>query len=145
MKLHPLFEDSEYPTYTMLGHVSAGTPIEIGGEFERIDLNYMLTHGNPECMLIRVRGDSMSSEIMDGDWVMIDRGRAAQPGDIVLAELGGGYTLKRYKLNSRDKARKGLYLVPANHLVAEHEVQPDDTLAIIGVVTHIIHPTTKVL
>lgn len=142
MKLFPLFEESDYATASLLGHVTAGEPIEIGDEFERIDLNYMLTHGNPYCMLIRVKGDSMSTEIYDGDWVMIDRSIEPKPGDIVLAHLDGGYTIKRYKLNSR-AGRQGLYLVPANHLVKEREITEEDSLEVVGVVTHLIRSTKK--
>lgn len=141
MQLHPLFEESDYPTDALLAHVSAGEPLEIGGEFERLDLNYMLTRGNPYCMLIRVRGESMAEEIHDGDWVMIDRSREAQPGNIVLARINSGFTLKRHKLND-GRGRRGLYLVPANKIYETREIDEDDDFELVGVVTHIIHQTT---
>jgi DNA polymerase V len=140
MKLSPLFPESDYPTDALIAHVSAGEPISIGDEFEQIDLNYMLTHGNPYCVLIRVRGDSMSDEISDGDWVMIDRSKEPQPGNIVLAQIADGFTIKRHKLNDTN-GRHGLYLVPANTLYETRKVDKGDGFAIIGVVTHIIHET----
>lgn len=140
MKLFPLFEETDWPTDALIGQVSAGEPIEIGSEFEQIDLNYLLTHGNPYCMLIKVRGDSMSEEIHDGDWVMIDRSREAKPGDIVLAQIDGGFTLKRQKLNDR-RGRSGLYLVPANQIYKTRQVTEDDGFELVGVVTHIIRST----
>lgn len=138
MEIYPLFMETAYPTEALLAHVTAGEPIEIGSEFEHIDLNHMLTRGNPYCMLLRVRGDSMSEEIHDGDWVMIDRSREARPGDIVLAEINGGFTIKRKKWNDRN-GRPGLYLVPANDLYETRRVSEDDGFQVFGVVTHIIH------
>ena len=140
MKLYPLFDETAYPTDALIARVAAGEPIEIGDEFEQVDLNHLLARGNPYAMLIRVRGDSMSDEIRDNDWVLIDRSREARPGDIVLARLDGGYTIKRHKLNDA-RGRGGLYLVPRNDLYDTHRVTEDDGFDIIGVVTHIIHET----
>src|SRR5438045_1167684 len=110
MKLYPIFESTTYPTDALIARVSAGEPMEIGSEFEQVDLNYMLAKGNPYAMLIRVSGESMSAEIRDGDWVMIDRQREPKPNDIVLANINGGYTIKRHKLNDAS-GRNGLFLV----------------------------------
>lgn len=139
MKAFPLFDNSDYLTDALIARVSAGEPIEIGDEMERIDLNWMLTKGNPNCLLIQVQGDSMADEIADGDWVMLDRERRPQPNDIVLAYLDG-YTLKRYKLND-SRGKNGLYLVPANDLYDTRKVNKDDGFEIYGVVTHIIKRT----
>jgi len=100
----------------LIAHVSAGAPIEIGDEIEQIDLNWMLTRGNPYAMLICVRGESMSEEIRDGDKVIIDRSRDPQPNDIVLAKLSDGYTLKRYKFNNGH--RNGLPTIFINRVTS---------------------------
>lgn len=140
MKGFPLFDETAYPTDALIAHVAAGEPIDIGDEIEQVDLNHLLTHGNPYCMLIRVRGDSMSDEIHDGDWVMIDRSLEPVPNDIVLANIDGGFTIKRHKLNDR-KGRRGLYLVPANDLYETRKVDEDESFDILGVVTFVIHST----
>lgn len=127
------------PTKALLARVSAGEPLSISDEFEQIDLNHMLTRGSPYCILIQIRGDSMSDEIEDGDWVMLDRARAPQPGNIVLANLDGEFTLKRHKLN--DCHKRGLYLVPANNLYKTRKITEGDQCEIVGVVTHVIHKT----
>lgn len=138
MKLLPLFEESDYPIDALLARIAAGEPIEVAGEFERVDLNHLLAKGNPYAMLIRVRGESMSTEIQDGDWVMIDRSRTPQANDIVLADISGGYTIKRFK-PSGHRGRNGLYLVPANEVHAPRKVTEEDSFNIIGVVTSVIH------
>ena len=138
MKLLSLKPETQYPTDALVAHVSAGEPIEVGSEFEQVDLNHLLARGNPYAMLIRVRGESMSAEIRDGDWVMIDRNREPQPNDIVLANINGGYTIKRHKLNDA-RGKNGLYLVPANEVYQPRKVTEDDAFEIIGVVTSVIH------
>lgn len=145
MKLHPLFEETDYPTDALIGRVSAGEPIEIGSEFEQIDLNHLLTRGDPYCMLIRIRGISMFGigddvKIKDGDWLMLNRRLEPQPTNIVFARINEGFTVKRFKLNDR-AGRNGLYLVPANQLYETRKIDEDDDFEIIGVVTHIIQQT----
>lgn len=138
MKLHPLFTETDYPTDALIARISAGEPIEIGDEIEQIDLNFMLARGNPYAMLIRVRGDSMSSEIRDGDWVMIDRSKTPDANSIVLARISGGYTIKKFKPDGH-RGRNGMFLVPANEVHAPRKITENDAFEIIGVVTSVIH------
>lgn len=139
MKAYPLFTNSTYETAALIAKVSAGEPLEIVSEIEMVDLNYLLTRGNPDCLLVQVDGDSMSSEIVSGDYVMLDRTRRPKPNDIVIARLGGAYTIKRHKLNNGH--RTGLYLVPANLIYEPKKVTEDDDFEILGVVTAVIHRT----
>lgn len=61
-----------------------------------IDLNRELVHHQQATVLLRVSGDSMrGAGIHSGDWLLVDRALAAQPGHIVVARLGEGFTLKR--------------------------------------------------
>ena len=124
----------------LLSPVAAGQPLAADAVFDRIDLNQMLTNGNPYCVLVRVRGDSMDGEIADGDMVLIDRSRQPQPNDIVLAFVNGGYSVKRYKLNDR-RGSSGLYLVPSNGKHEPRRLEPTDDFELVGVVTHVIHST----
>ncbi len=138
MKFLALNTETQFPIDALFACVSAGEPIEIGSEFEQVDLNHLLTRGNPYAMLIRIRGESMSNEIHDGDWVMIDRSREPKPNDIVLANINGGYTVKRHKLNDA-RGRNGLYLVPANDVFQPRKITEEDSFEILGVVTSVIH------
>lgn len=81
--------------------------------------------------------------IFSGDFVMLDRLRQPSAGDIVVARLNGGYTIKRHKLND-GRGNQGLYLVPCNSgnsTYKTRKITKKDDYEIIGVVTFIIHPT----
>jgi SOS-response transcriptional repressor LexA len=134
-----LHDNSDIWLRSVIGHVSAGHPIELVGEEELIDLNYMVKKGSADVRLILVEGDSMCAEIHDGDFVVVACDRQPKPNDIVIAELDEGLTIKRFKLNLGH--RNGLYLVPANENYKPREIMPADKMKILGVVTHVIHKT----
>ncbi|WEM01043.1 LexA family protein [Delftia tsuruhatensis] len=63
----------------------------------RIDLaKIMVKH--PQCtFLLRVRGDSMiGAGIFDGDLLVVDKYLRPRHGDIVVAEVDGDFTCKRF-------------------------------------------------
>lgn len=122
---------------SLIARVSAGKPITIFDEVEEMDLNYLLTKGVEQPMLVRIDGDSMCPEISSGDWVMLAVGKEPKPGDIIIGHLNGGYTVKRFQLNH--KGRRGLFLVPTNGELPEREIKDSDEYDVVGVVTHIIH------
>ena len=134
-----LLPDSKLLMRSVIGRVSAGQPVELVGEEELIDLNYMVSKGSASTRLILVEGNSMCPEIQDGDFVVIACDRQPQTNDIVIARVDGGLTVKRFKLNLGH--RRGLYLVPANNDYKPREVISADNLEVLGVVTHVIHKT----
>jgi DNA polymerase V len=80
---------------------------------------------------VRARGDSMvGAGIFDGDLLVVDRAREAQPGDIVIAAVDGGLTVKRL-------ARRGgdYVLRPENPALAEMVFREGQELQVWGVVT----------
>ncbi|MBV9215306.1 MAG: hypothetical protein JO053_03945 [Acidobacteria bacterium] len=126
-----LVEDSTELIRSLVGRVAAGSPLEVVGDEERMDLNYLVSRSHHETMIIRVEGDSMCPEIGDGDHVVVALGRSPQPGEIVIAKVDGGYTVKKFR-----QREFRLYLVPSN---AEHdtrELHRGDQ--ILGVVTFIL-------
>jgi len=127
--------DMEIPA--LMARIPAGEPMELGGEMEMVDLNYLLTKDTPNAFLLRVDGDSMIPEISHGDWILVSRSLSPEVGHIIVASVNGAHTLKRLKRNDvRGKA--GLYLVPTNGNITTRELQPTDDFRILGVVTKII-------
>ena len=137
-----LWETTDMELPALIARVSAGEPIELGSEIEMIDLNYLLTKGTPDALILRVMGDSMIEDVADGDWIIVSRGLQPSVGDIVVASINGQHTLKRLKANDL-RGKQGLYLVPSNNALQPREMTASDDFMVLGVVTKTIHNTRK--
>lgn len=80
----------------LMGRIVAGLPVEAVQTNETISLSDIV--GSKEVFALEVRGDSMRDEhIVDGDYVLVERTRAARDGEIVVALIRGSETtLKRF-------------------------------------------------
>jgi len=80
----------------LVGRIAAGQPIEAIETLETISLADFVR--SKEVFVLEVRGDSMRDEaILDGDYVLIEKVKTAQNGDIVVALVEGtDATLKRF-------------------------------------------------
>lgn len=97
----------------MFGLVEAGFPSpaeENKGDMMSLD-EYLIPARDSSYML-HVKGDSMKDAgIIEGDMVIVERGGEARPGQIVIAEIDGAFTMKYYRVrNGRP------YLEAANRL-----------------------------
>jgi SOS regulatory protein LexA len=88
----------------MLGDVAAGFPSPAEEELRDIISmdEYLITR--PESsFLVKVSGDSMTGAgIMDGDLVIVEKGRNPKNGDIVLAEVDGEWTMKYFRRKGKE-------------------------------------------
>jgi repressor LexA len=114
----------------LVGNVTAGLPAsaeEAPREVVSMD-QYLIAR--PEIsFLLRVTGDSMvGAGIMDGDLVIVERGRLPKNGDIVLAEVDGEWTMKYFY-------RKGREVVLEAANPAYPPIYPRAELKIGGVIT----------
>lgn len=94
----PPGSDHELPFY---GRIAAGRPIEAVTGNERVTVpgHLLSTRGaSPsDHYVLRVVGDSMVEDgIHDGDFVIVLRREAAEPGEMVVALVGDEATLKRF-------------------------------------------------
>src|SRR6266540_4374827 len=80
----------------LLGRIAAGQPIEAVERNETISLADFVQ--SKEVFVLEVRGESMQDEhILDGDYVMVEKVKAAHNGDIVVAIVDkDDATLKRF-------------------------------------------------
>jgi DNA polymerase V len=85
------------PLPLFLFRVPAGFPSPAQDHLEReISLDEILHIRAPHTYLGRSGGDSMiGAGIHDGDLMVVDRSREAEPGDIVIAAVNGEPTVKR--------------------------------------------------
>ncbi len=107
-RLSPVVSASEIP---VLGLVEAGIPtLSEEHVLETLDIRDYLVSEPHSTYLLEVKGDSMiDAGIQEGDLVVAERRNTARDGDIVIAEIDGGWTMKYYRIGP-----KGVYLEPAN-------------------------------
>lgn len=117
----------------LAGSVQAGFPSpeeEVLADKLSMD-EYLITR--PEAsFLLQVSGDSMTGAgIMEGDLVIIEKGRHPRTGDIVIAEVDGDWTMKYF-----EKRDGQVVLVAANPKYPD--IRPRTDLRLGGVVTAVI-------
>jgi SOS regulatory protein LexA len=124
-KLTPMKIFGEIP---LLGLVEAGIPTLAEEDLSNtVSLDDYLVKNKDSTYLLEVKGDSMIDEgIREGDLVIAERGSNPKDGDIVIAEIDGGWTMKYFK-------KKGdiVYLKPANKNYAPLYPQYDLKIAAI--------------
>lgn len=122
----------------VVGEIAAGFPSPAEEELRDIISfdEYLVTR--PESsFLLTVSGDSMTGEgIMEGDLVIVERGKDPQNGDIVVAEVDGEWTLKYFR-----KEGKHVILEAANPKY--QPIRPKSELCLGGVVTAVIRKYHK--
>jgi repressor LexA len=94
----------------LAGRISAGQPVQMYEQTERVDFGDMFT--NKSYYALEVRGQSMIDDhIQDGDFVVIRKQETARDGQVVVAVVAGqDATLKRFYREKGGKFR----LEPAN-------------------------------
>lgn len=96
----------------LLGTVQAGFPTVADEDVatELISLDDFLIERKGRTYMLEVHGESMKDAgILEGDMVLVERGKQPKRGDIVLALVGNEYTLKYL-----DTEKGKPVLVPAN-------------------------------
>jgi len=118
----------------MFNSVQAGMPTaEQETLMDHIDLNDMLVSRPEKTCMINVRGDSMiDAGIQEGDKVVVESEAPVRVGDIVVAIVDGGYTVKYF-----DKSKNGqIILQPANSNYSP--IIPENELKIFGKVVGVV-------
>ena len=117
----------------LLGTVEAGWPSAAEEELsDTMNLDEFLVHNREATYMLTVSGDSMiDAGINPKDIVLVERGREPKDGDIVIAEVDSGWTMKYfYKKNGQ------VELEPANKKYKT--IRPKNELKIAAVVTAVI-------
>jgi SOS regulatory protein LexA len=122
----------------LVGSVQAGFPSpEEEALCDIISMDeYLVTNPNSS-FLLKVSGDSMIGEgIMEGDMVVVEKGKQPRSGDVVIAEVDGEWTMKYFK-------KRGKQVILEAAIPKYPIIIPKTELKIGGVVTAVIrkyHP-----
>lgn len=112
----------------LFGYIAAGRPIDVDVSDEVITVPERLTTRGDNYVL-KVRGDSMIDDgIMDGDYIIVAHRREADNGQMVVANVSGEVTLKRFY-----KEGERVRLQPANSAMSPIYARSRD-VAVQGVV-----------
>lgn len=116
-----------------LGLVQAGFPSPAEEELiDTMSLDDYLIKNKDASYILRVKGDSMEDAgILEGDMVIVERGKKPKVGDIVIAQIDGEYTMKYFRTKNGQ-----MYLEPANKKY--QPIYPDNELKIDAIVKAII-------
>lgn len=110
-KKHRLMPGRNFEGMPFFKSVKAGFPGPAEEEAnDRLSLDQFLIDKPNSTMLIQVKGDSMiDAGILDKDIVIVERTQNATPGQIVVVNLEGEFTVKTLR-----KTGRRLFLDPAN-------------------------------
>jgi repressor LexA len=117
----------------VLGVVEAGFPSPAEEELlDTMSLDEYLISNKEATFILQVSGNSMiDAGIMPKDLVLVERTNEAKPGDIVIAEVDGKWTMKYLRQNGNE-----MYLEAANKKYPP--IYPKDELKISAVVKAVI-------
>lgn len=116
-----------------LDRVAAGFPNPAESYIEKVcDLNDLVIRDKDVTYFVYVESDSMIGEhIVPGGWLIVDRGLIPENGDMIVAWVKGGFTVKRVQIVD-DKL---LILHPANPDHLPIYVHEGDDYRLFGKVT----------
>jgi repressor LexA len=117
----------------LLGVVEAGFPSAAEEELlDVMDFDEYLTPNKESSYILKVKGDSMiEAGIQEGDMVIVERRQTYKPGQIVIADVDGEFTIKFLR-----KEQGQYYLEPAN--TNYKPIYPKEHLNIEAVVTAVV-------
>lgn len=117
----------------VLGLVEAGFPtVAEEAELDTLSLDDYLIGNRDSTFILEVKGDSMiDAGIHEGDMVIVERRETAREGDIVIAEIDHGWTMKYYRLKNNRP-----YLEPANPKY--RPIYPTESFRIAAVVRGVV-------
>lgn len=130
--------ESSRQALPFLGGIRAGfsAPADEAG-MDVLSLDEFMIHHPEKTFLLTVRGDSMKdAAIVEGDYVLVERGVAPSHGQIVVAAIDGAFTLKYFM-----KEHGKVFLRAANS--AYPDFYPQEELQIVGVMVGVVRKCVR--
>ena len=125
----------------LLGLIEAGFPSAAEEELlDVMDFDEYLVPNKESTYILKVKGDSMiDAGIHPGDMVVVERRASYKSGQIVIAMIGGEYTMKFLRRSTKFTAGKNgpeYYLEPANPKYKP--IYPREAFRVEAVVTAVV-------
>ncbi|MDX9766669.1 MAG: transcriptional repressor LexA [Ectothiorhodospiraceae bacterium] len=126
------FEPEPMLDLPLLGWVTAGLPIDLCEQDERVRVPASMVRRNTYAL--RVRGHSMIDDnIQDGDIIVVEKRQTAENGQAVVALIHGAQvTLKKFYIDN-----DGIRLQPANPSMPPIVLRNEE-IEILGIVTGVM-------
>lgn len=120
---------------TVLGFVEAGFPTPAEESLaETMSLDSYLIGNREATFMLRVSGESMlDAGINPGDMIIVERTTTCRDGDIIVAFIDGGYTVKFFR-----KSGNRVWLEPANKSFSPIVPSEGEELKVMAVVRAVI-------
>ena len=136
-------EDAKRLKLPYFEQVAAGFPSPAADyQHESLDMNEKFVHHPEASYFVRVKGESMTGVgILDGDICLADRQEEIADGNIVVAFVNGGLTVKT--LDTSTKKQGFLRLLPANPAYKPIIIDANDQFILQGKVTSVHRDTRK--
>lgn len=130
-RIVPIKLEADLP---FVGLVEAGLPdmAALEQDLDTISIEDFLVEDKDKTYVLEVKGDSMiDAHIEEGDLVLVERKGEPRDGDIVIAEVDGGWTMKYFR-------KKGgvIFLEPANKKYKP--IYPTSSLNVAAIVKAVI-------
>jgi DNA polymerase V len=115
----------------MSASAACGFPSPADDYLDRpLDFNDLLIENPAATFAVRIAGESMTGAgLFPGDIAIVDRSRTAVDGAIVLALLGGEFTIKRYR-----KRRSRIWLQAENPKYQDIQLDEESAFEVWGVI-----------
>ncbi len=128
-------ELSELKVPLYISPIHAGFPSPAADYTEEdLDFNELLVHRKASTYCLRVTGESMiGAGIHPNDIIVVDRSLQPSNRDIVVASLGGEFTVKRFF-----KRQGRIILQPENDNFEAIVIGPEEDFLLFGVVTSVV-------
>ncbi|WP_233468591.1 LexA family protein [Zooshikella ganghwensis] len=116
--------------------VSAGFPSPADDYMEKeLNLHELMVKHPAATFFLRASGDSMiHAGINNGDILVVDRSLTPRSGNIIVAEVDGDLTVKQLYIKNNQ-----YWLLPMNPQYPRIRLDPEQELAVFGVVTYSVH------
>ena len=136
---HPMPCDTPIPLYDE--PASCGLPSPVGNETNDVTMLPKDLVKSMDAFVIRAKGDSMiGANIIDGDFVLVDKTAQVYDSDIVVALIDGECVLKCYCTDDEGQT----WLAPRNDAYDAIPVREGQDLFIFGVVTDVWRRSPRV-